>query len=249
LLKAGLASTALASTAAHAQTSSGGSSASASVPLGINDIRCFLDQATRGALPGEAASFTGTFQEWIAWQGAMPFRPIDAHAMYASGYDNSNVRNNAARLAVFARMCSEPCQLRMRVSHVLQQIVCCGPSQRSAEMSSALWWSGITSLALSNYRNVLRWAITYRHMGHYLNNRGNDTSGIKAPSQSLARELLQLFSMGPQARTSPSSAGYFLRCRGRPLRRLSPAWMRASTRSWRSSPLRSTLASSSSRGW
>jgi hypothetical protein len=196
-MKAGVATTALASAAPQASANPGSAASAPVRSAGLNDTRRFLDQATMGARPGEAAAFSTSFSEWLAAQFAVPFRPIDAARMYSMGYDNSNVRNNATRLSVFARWCSEPGQLRMRVSHVLQQIVCCGPSQWSAEMDSALWWNGIAARAFGNYRDILKWAITHRHMGAYLNNKDNNASGGKAPSQNFARELLQLFSMGP----------------------------------------------------
>jgi hypothetical protein len=193
-LKAGAAATALASPAVHADPAG---IRRQSLPVSsINDVRRFFDQATMGARAGEAADFRGSFSDWIAAQFSLSFRPIDARYLYTLGYDNANIRNNSTRHAVFARWCGERAQLRMRVSHVLQQIVCCGPSQWSAEMDSALWWNGIASRAFSNYREVLKWAIVHRHMGAYLNNRNNDAANGMAPSQNLARELLQLFSMG-----------------------------------------------------
>lgn len=191
-LRVGVAATAVASTAAHASSLRG----PPVQPTGLNDVRRFLDQATMGARPGQAASFSGTFNAWISEQFSAPFKLIDAARMNALGYNNRNERNNATRSAVFARWCNEDAQLRMRVGHVLQQIVCCGPSLWSAEMDSALWWNALVSNAFGNYRSILRLAVQHRHMGAYLNNKNNDASKGKAPSQNLARELLQLFSMG-----------------------------------------------------
>lgn len=164
--------------------------------VGLNDSRRFLDQATMGARPGEAAALTGSFNDWLAAQYAMPFTLINTVEMIARGYSNAEQHNSGARLCVFARWCNEDAQLRMRVAHVLQQIVCCGPVNWSAEIDSMLWWNALATNAFGNYRTILRWAVMHRHMGAFLNNRNNNASQGRAPSQNLAREFLQLFSMG-----------------------------------------------------
>lgn len=191
------ASAATASALGASQASAGFSMQSPPVSsAGLNDSRRFLDQATMGARPGEAAALTGSFNDWLAAQYAMPFTLIDTQEMIDRGYSNREQHNSGARMCVFARWCNERAQLRMRVAHVLQQIVCCGPVTWSAEIDSMLWWNVLATHAFGNYRTILRSAVMHRHMGAFLNNRDNNASKGRAPSQNLARELLQLFSMG-----------------------------------------------------
>ncbi|MEI6319421.1 MAG: DUF1800 family protein [Pseudomonadota bacterium] len=186
--------------AAIAKPSSGAKAnhaSSTSSSPGLNDSRRFLDQATMGVRPGEAAALKGRFTEWIDAQFAAPYRPIDVPTMLSRGFNNDpGSRNNGTRMSVFARWCNEPAQLRMRVAHVLSQIVCCAPSGWSNTIDSMLWWNKMAASAFGNYRTVLLNAVQHRHMGSFLNNQDNQASNGKAPSQNFARELLQLFSMG-----------------------------------------------------
>ena len=164
---------------------------------GLNDSRRFLDQATMGARPGEAAALTGSFSDWIDAQFNLPFNQIAVSQMLAQGFDNSpDLQNNRTRMCIFARWCNEPAQLRMRVTHVLSQIICCSPSGWSNTIDSMLWWNLLSANAFENYRSLLGLAVQHRHMGSFLNNSDNDASNGRAPSQNFARELLQLFSMG-----------------------------------------------------
>jgi len=163
---------------------------------GLNDRRRFLDQATMGARPGEAEALTGSLSSWIEAQFTTPYTEIDHAAAYEAGYRNISGGNHVTRIGVFARWCNEDAQLRFRVAHVLQQIVCCGSSSGNVQLDALLWWNGLMSRAFSNYRDVLRLSITHRFMGGFLNNLANNASNGRAPSQNLARELLQLFSMG-----------------------------------------------------
>lgn len=163
---------------------------------GLNDRRRFLDQATMGARPGEAAALTGSFQSWIETQFSMPYTTIDFDAAFAAGFRNTDPNNNLTRRSVFARWCNEDAQLRFRVSHVLQQIVCAGSATRQSTLDSLLWWNGLMRVAFQNYRDLLKMAVTHRYMGEFLNNKGNNAFGGRPPSQNFARELLQLFSTG-----------------------------------------------------
>jgi uncharacterized protein (DUF1800 family) len=164
----------------------------AETSTGLDDSRRFLDQATMGARPGEAAALQGSFADWLDAQFALPTPRIDPSMLN----NTPGNRNNVMRMAMFARWCNEPAQLRLRVAHVLSQIVCCAPSGWSNELDSGLWWNELMFWSFGNYEDVLSLAITHRHMGAFLNNLDNNAANGKSPSQNFARELLQLFSMG-----------------------------------------------------
>ncbi len=186
-----------AASAFAAPRASSGNLALVAASAGSNDNRRFLDQATMGARPGEAAALKRSFADWIDAQFALAFDPVNTRMLT----NTPGNRNNDMRMAVFARWCNEPAQLRLRVTHVLSQIVCCGPSPSdwSNELDSGLWWNAMMARAFGNYEDVLRLAVTHRHMGKYLNNFHNDAANGRSPSLNFARELLQLFSMGVPA--------------------------------------------------
>jgi uncharacterized protein (DUF1800 family) len=173
-------------TATPAIASQGTRAGMARVPsatsAGLNDSRRFLDQATMGARPGEAAALTGAFGDWIEAQVALPYNQIDIAAMMARGFNNNpDSQNNLARMCIFARWCNERAQLRMRVTHVLSQIICCAPSGWSNSIDSMLWWNRLAANAFGNYRTLLSLAVQHRHMGSFLNNSDNDASNGRAP--------------------------------------------------------------------
>ena len=150
-----------------------------------------------GARPGEAAALNGAFDAWIRDQFNRPYTAINHEEMIARGFvNNTDGKNVVGRVCTFARWVNEDAQLRFRVAHVLQQIVVCGPSGESGQLDSGLWWNALMRRAFSTYRDILMLAVTHRHMGWYLNNRGNDASRGAAPSVNFSRELLQLFTMG-----------------------------------------------------
>jgi uncharacterized protein (DUF1800 family) len=94
----------------------------------------------------------------------------------------------------YANAVSAPDQLRQRVAFALSQMIVAS----EAEQRSAAGIAGFNQLfldnAFGNYRTLLKAVTLNPYMGAYLNMAGSSKA---APSENYARELLQLFSMGP----------------------------------------------------
>ena len=161
-------------------------------PQGLNDTRRFLDQATMGPRPLEAAAFTGSYGQWINNQlSASPatLRPLVDGEL-------SNLSDNFATVERLWMAWSEndTNQLRLRTAHALTQII--PVNSRSGQWNLSLWHDGMVAKSLGNYRQVLDHACMHRAMGGFLNNLGNNAKNGVPPSQNFARELIQLFSLG-----------------------------------------------------
>lgn len=100
----------------------------------------------------------------------------------------------AVAMRFYANAVSAPDQLRQRVAFALAQMIVAS----EAEVRSAAGMAAFNQLfldnAFGNYRTLLKAVTLSPYMGLYLNMAGSSKA---APSENYARELLQLFSMGP----------------------------------------------------
>ncbi|MHA6719882.1 DUF1800 domain-containing protein [Sphingomonas sp. RS6] len=114
-----------------------------------------------------------------------------------SGDSNCSLRHFSRTLVAmrfYADAISAPDQLRQRVAFALgQMIVASEQDVRSAAGLAALNQIFLTN-AFGNFRTILSAATLNGYMGSYLDMAD---SSAAAPSENYARELLQLFSMGP----------------------------------------------------
>ncbi|MBB3694664.1 DUF1800 family protein [Sphingomonas sp. BK580] len=102
---------------------------------------------------------------------------------------------NRARIAArfYADATMAPDQLRQRVAFALSQIlVVSNPGDSTAGLAS--YQQMLLDNAFGNYGELLQGVTLHGYMGRYLNMA---ESARAAPSENYARELLQLFSMGP----------------------------------------------------
>lgn len=88
----------------------------------------------------------------------------------------------------------QPDQLRQRVALALQQIHVVSAVEIGGTYGLRAYQNGLLNRAFDNYREVLRHVILSPVMGDYLDHVNNDRS---LPNENFARELLQLFSVGP----------------------------------------------------
>lgn len=90
---------------------------------------------------------------------------------------------------------TQPDQLRQRMALALQQILVVSDESASVRGTYGFrqYQNGLLSLALGNYRDVLRKVTLSPMMGDYLNHVNNDKL---LPNENFARELMQLFSIG-----------------------------------------------------
>ncbi|NRF67852.1 DUF1800 family protein [Aquincola sp. S2] len=89
---------------------------------------------------------------------------------------------------------TKPDQLRQRVAFALQQIAVVSELEVSGTYGLRNYHNALLANAFGNYRDVLKKVILSPVMGDYLDQVNNDKT---APNENFARELLQLFSLGP----------------------------------------------------
>jgi len=87
-----------------------------------------------------------------------------------------------------------PDQLRQRVALALSQLLVISNVDVDGTYGLRLFHNALLDGAFGNYRDLLRKATRSPMMGEYLNNVNNDAA---APNENFARELLQLFTIGP----------------------------------------------------
>jgi len=88
----------------------------------------------------------------------------------------------------------KPDQLRQRVAFALQQILVINNMDVQGTYGFRNYYNTFLDNAFGNYRDVLRKVTLSPIMGDFLNNVNNLA---EAPNENYARELLQLFSIGP----------------------------------------------------
>lgn len=85
-------------------------------------------------------------------------------------------------------------QLRQRVALALGQLLVISNTEVDGTYGLRLYYNNLTTGAFGNYRELLRKVARSPMMGEFLNHVNNDAA---APNENFARELLQLFSIGP----------------------------------------------------
>lgn len=84
-------------------------------------------------------------------------------------------------------------QLRQRMALALHQILVTSAVEVQGTYGLRIYQNNFLDLAFANYRDVLRKVLLSPVMGDYLDSVNNDPA---APNENLAREMLQLFSLG-----------------------------------------------------
>ena len=85
-------------------------------------------------------------------------------------------------------------QLRQRMALALSELLVISNAEVDGTYGLRLHHNNLINGALGNYRELLRKAARSPMMGEYLNHVNNDAA---APNETFARELLQLFTIGP----------------------------------------------------
>ena len=123
---------------------------------------------------------------------------VEVRRDFCNSGDTVCSRQHFSRTPVAMRFYSDavmaPDQLRQRVAFALGQMIVAS----EAEVSSAAGIAALNQIfldnAFGNFRDILARATMLGYMGDYLDMADSNKS---APSENYARELLQLFSMGP----------------------------------------------------
>jgi uncharacterized protein (DUF1800 family) len=143
-----------------------------------------LQQATFGPSASSIAAVkTSGAQAWLQQQYQLPLNPLPVTA------DLDVLRNNW-----YMNMANAPDQLRQRMIFALSQIFVVSGDKNPYGNEVQPWLSTIEKHAFGNYYNLLREMTLNPAMGKYLD-LGN--SVMPAPNENYAREVMQLFTIGP----------------------------------------------------
>lgn len=88
----------------------------------------------------------------------------------------------------------QPDQLRQRVAFALSQLIVVNTTQSNGTYGYKRHYNQQLDLAFGNYRDVLRQMTLSPIMGKFLDNVNNNKA---SPNENYAREMMQLFSLGP----------------------------------------------------
>jgi uncharacterized protein (DUF1800 family) len=144
----------------------------------------FLEQASFGATPAEIAQVRSSGPEaWIAQQLAMPASPIVAAS------DLNGLRRNW-----YLNMANGKDQLRQRMVFALSQIFVISTDKNPYAGEIEPWLVTLSQHAFGNFGILLREMTLNPAMGKYLD-LGN--SVLPSPNENYAREVVQLFTVGP----------------------------------------------------
>jgi uncharacterized protein (DUF1800 family) len=191
----------------------GGNGTTPSTPMTQPDAHRLAQQATFG--PTEALLETMSRQsaaQWVAGQMGLNT------SRYRSGGDDG-IHRTTSQIAYcdqpahagptcwrdaysheplvwdfYRNAMTQPDQLRQRVAFALGQIVVVSANTVKSTYGLRRHHGMLLSQAFGNWREVLRQVSLSPVMGDYLNNVNNDKA---SPNENYARELLQLFSVGP----------------------------------------------------
>jgi uncharacterized protein (DUF1800 family) len=166
----------------------------------------FLHQATLGATRAEIdAVMAKGYAAWIDDQFTMTRQTTHYDWLVAKGFNvQANMYNETGFDATMWRqLIVEPDQLRQRVGMALLEILVVGIAEIGGafrQFSMAAYVDVLLDRAFGNYREILDAVTMSPAMANFLtfmgNRKGNPKTGAQ-PDENYARELMQLFTLGP----------------------------------------------------
>ncbi len=149
----------------------------------------FLEQATFGPTASDLAKLQELGQaNWIAAQLAIPPSALPPNP------DGSNAAMRALRNTWYTNMANGQDQLRQRMIFALSQIFVVSSNKNPYANQVQPWLQTLSDHAFGNFHGLLREMSLNPAMGKYLD-LGN--SVLPAPNENYAREVMQLFTVGP----------------------------------------------------
>ena len=114
----------------------------------------------------------------------------------ATNCNRDNFSSTPVAMRFYADAVGKDDQLRQRVAFALSQLVVASQLEVSSTAGLAAFEQILLDNAFGNYRDILKAVTLNPFMGDYLDMVDSNKS---APSENYARELMQLFSLGPNA--------------------------------------------------
>ncbi|CAM3129930.1 DUF1800 family protein [Vibrio neptunius] len=145
---------------------------------------------------------SGSIENWVAQQTLIPSSSWLAHFEQ----DELNVPDLWQSLyyaSSWTRMTVEGQDiLRQRIAYTLSQLFVVSVKDPALSAASkrrymCQYFDGLLDNAFANFRDVIRFVSTSPIMGEYLTFVNNVSNELTAPDENYARELLQLFTLGP----------------------------------------------------
>lgn len=145
---------------------------------------------------------SGSIENWVAQQTLIPSSSWLTHFEQ----DELNVPDLGQGLyyaSSWTRMTVEGQDiLRQRIAYTLSQLFVVSVKDPAFSASSkrrymCQYFDGLLDNAFANFRDVIRFVSTSPIMGEYLTFVNNVSNELTAPDENYARELLQLFTLGP----------------------------------------------------
>ncbi len=181
-------------------------SSCAAGPANATEAARFLAQATLGASRADISNLqAGSYRAWLDAQFALPRGQSHYDWLAAHGYTDEAFRNNSQGLdnTIWRKLIAGNDALRQRVTLALSEICVAsvlGVSTAWRQFAVANYLDILEANAFGNYRTLLEQVSLSTAMGYYLTYRGNAkanaTTGSQ-PDENYARELMQLFTIGP----------------------------------------------------
>lgn len=170
----------------------------------------FLTQATFGPTAAEINSLVaqGSLENWIdAQQAQPPTNQLNATLAYVIAMcedpgEDKEFYTLPRQFAWWDTVLNGNDQLRQRVAFALSQILVVSEvgALEEAQLGLASYYDVLSSHAFGNYRDLLQAVTLHPAMGAYLsmlrNERAQPEFNIR-PDENYARELMQLFTLGP----------------------------------------------------
>ncbi|NIJ19564.1 uncharacterized protein (DUF1800 family) [Sphingomonas naasensis] len=168
------------------------------------DAARFAKQASFGPTPALVARIKGLgVSAWLDEQFAATGSTyadlaVEVRRDFCTSGDTVCARQHFSRVPAASRFYADavmaPDQLRQRVAFALGQMIVASEAEVNSAAGIAAFNQIFLDNAFGNFRDVLARVTMLGYMGDYLDMADSNKS---APSENYARELLQLFSMGP----------------------------------------------------
>ncbi len=173
----------------------------------------FLNMATFGPTSSDidtlanrmqSIGVAGAREEWIDRQFGLPMSghySLAQQLLRESGRSSNYTTEHKARIhAWWHNALAAPDQLRQRVAWALAQIWVIAGSPNGTVKGTSHYYDLLLQNSFGNYRDLMEDVTLHPVMGAYLDhlhNRKPDPASNRFPDENYARELLQLFTIGP----------------------------------------------------
>ena len=174
-------------------------------PSNAKEAARFLAQATPGASKAEILALQNTtYAQWIEAQFNMPpsglsYFAWQAKALDQEDLDRSSGGDHAQTGNMWRKLAESPDGLRQRMIHALAEIFVVYFTDGPGSMCYMDYMDRLEQNAFGNFRTLIERLILTKAMGvtlTYIGNTKADATKGSQPDENLAREIMQLFTIG-----------------------------------------------------